>query len=307
MKRLLFVSAVFCGAALIPLAAQAQRGGAHGGFGGGHVGGAVSHGGAGFSGAGARIGGVRPVGVGRPIGGARPIGVGRPIGGGRPIGTTRPVGLRMGGTRSNVFSPAQRGNFSHSRFMTNRFRNHFEEDEDEDFDRFHHQFFNDCFNGFGGFGGFGCFNPFFGGLGFGGLGFGTGFFDPFLFGDFGQQQQQPQQQPVAVQPDDSANRQLAFEVQAIQDEIQALRSEERAREQARTPPPPPKTTVEEERGVTLVFRDGRQLPVHNYAVADHTIWVLGPNVARKIPASDLDLDATEQVNAKNGVEFHVPH
>jgi hypothetical protein len=289
MKRLLFVSAVFCGAALIPLAAQAQRGGAHGGFGGGHVGGAVSHGGAGFSGAGARIGGVRPT------GGVRPVGVGR------PIGATRPVGLRTGGTRSHVFSPAQRGNFSHSRFSTNRFRNHFEEDED---DRFHHRnrFFNDCFNGFGGFGGFGCFNPF-----FGGLGFGTSFFDPFLFGDYGQQQQQPQQQPVAVQPDESANRELAFEVQAIQDEIQALRSEERAREQARTPPPPPKTTVEEERGVTLVFRDGRQLPVHNYAVADHTIWVLGPNVARKIPASDLDLDATEQVNAKNGVEFHVPH
>jgi hypothetical protein len=46
--------------------------------------------------------------------------------------------------------------------------------------------------------------------------------------------------------------------------------------------------------------------VRNYAISDHTVWVLSPNSARKIPVAELDVPATQQMNAKNGVEFRLP-
>jgi len=56
----------------------------------------------------------------------------------------------------------------------------------------------------------------------------------------------------------------------------------------------------------LVYRDGHQLEVQNYAVMGDTVWVLGNQTTRKIPLTDLDLDVTEKLNADRGVEFAVP-
>lgn len=260
MKRLLLI-AILGGAALVPVAAQAQRG------------------------MGVR-GGVAPrVSSGF---GARPVG--RPA----PIGAMRPMGMRVASPRSRVAFSGQRTFFPRNRFAFNRF---------DRFHRFHHNRFffgNNCFNTFGS--AFGC-SPFFGG-GFGGFGFGgfDPFFDPFYSGLY----QQPQEQPVVVE-NEGGNREVAFEVQALRDEIEAMRDEERARNEARNNPASRSSAQQDDKNATLVFQDGRQLSVRNYAIADHTVWVLSANSARKIPISDLNVAATEQANANNGVEFHLPH
>jgi hypothetical protein len=207
--------------------------------------------------------------------------------------------MRTMGVHSRVLLPGQKAFVPNRRFAVFGF-NHFH--------HFHHGsrfFFNSCFNTFGSFGGFGCSNQFLG-AGLWGWGPGIGYpGDPFYSGYYGQPQQQQEQQPVVE--NDSNNREIAFEMQALRDEIQVMRQEEHAREEARnTTPPRPAAQQDDDANTVLVFRDGRQLAVRNYAVADHTIWVLGPNNARKVQVSELDLQATEQANAKNGVEFRLP-
>jgi hypothetical protein len=55
----------------------------------------------------------------------------------------------------------------------------------------------------------------------------------------------------------------------------------------------------------LVFRDGHQQEVANYAIMGSTLFVLsGPR--SRIPIAQLDIPATEQVNQSRGVDFHVP-
>ena len=56
----------------------------------------------------------------------------------------------------------------------------------------------------------------------------------------------------------------------------------------------------------LVYRDGHQLEVQNYAIMGDTLWVLGDQTTRKIPLNELDLNVTEKLNADRGVEFVAP-
>ena len=214
------------------------------------------------------------------------------------------MGIRS--PRSGVFRSGQRTFFPRNRFGFDRFNrfhhrrfcNGFGDCDADDFFFNNGAFFNNCFNTFGT--AFGC-SPFFNGFGFGGFGFDP-FFDPFFASG---QQPQPQQQPVAVESGGN-DREIAFEMQALRDEIEAMRDEERARAEARNNPPARSSAQSDDGNATLVFRDGRQLSVRNYAIADHTIWVLNAKTSRKIQVSDLDVQATEQANAKNGVEFHLP-
>jgi len=55
-----------------------------------------------------------------------------------------------------------------------------------------------------------------------------------------------------------------------------------------------------------VFRDGRRSEVRNYAIVGRTLWVFTEQQARKIPVSDLDVEATKKVNAGRGVEVPLP-
>jgi len=56
----------------------------------------------------------------------------------------------------------------------------------------------------------------------------------------------------------------------------------------------------------LVFRDGHRSEVRNYAIVGQTLWVFTQQRARKIPVSDLDVEATKKVNAGRGVEVPLP-
>jgi hypothetical protein len=56
----------------------------------------------------------------------------------------------------------------------------------------------------------------------------------------------------------------------------------------------------------LVFKDGHQLEVANYAIVSPTLYDLTPGHPRKIALSDLDLPATEKLNDDHGIVFELP-
>jgi hypothetical protein len=65
------------------------------------------------------------------------------------------------------------------------------------------------------------------------------------------------------------------------------------------PEPPPDPT-------TLVFKDGHQLEVENYAIVNQTLYDLTPGHPRRIALADLDLGATQKQNDDHGVAFDLP-
>jgi hypothetical protein len=65
------------------------------------------------------------------------------------------------------------------------------------------------------------------------------------------------------------------------------------------PEPPPDPTV-------LVFKDGHQLEIANYAIVNQTLYDLTPGHPRKIALADLDLPATQKQNDDHGITFDVP-
>jgi hypothetical protein len=66
---------------------------------------------------------------------------------------------------------------------------------------------------------------------------------------------------------------------------------------AADPPDPP---------TTLVFKDGHQLQLNNYAIVSQTLYDFTPGHSRKIALSDLDLAATQKENDDHGVVFELP-
>ena len=56
----------------------------------------------------------------------------------------------------------------------------------------------------------------------------------------------------------------------------------------------------------LVFKDGRQTEVQNYAVVGSTLYDLTPGRYRRIALADLDLTATTKQNDDRGIDFKVP-
>ena len=75
-----------------------------------------------------------------------------------------------------------------------------------------------------------------------------------------------------------------------------------------TPRPIPATRPRQEPSApptVLIFRDGHQAEVHNYAVVGQVLWIFSEERARKVPLADLDLDASRKANDERGVEFAV--
>lgn len=69
---------------------------------------------------------------------------------------------------------------------------------------------------------------------------------------------------------------------------------------------PEQESVSTPNEIVLVFRDGHQLEVDNYAIAGSSVIVLGEKT-EKIALSDLDVDATAKANHERGVDFKMPH
>jgi hypothetical protein len=100
---------------------------------------------------------------------------------------------------------------------------------------------------------------------------------------------------------------LAREVGRLMYEIERLREEQVSREPAQQAALHTRPSVEESTSSTvLAFRDGRRSEIENYAIVGQTLWVFTEQRARKILVSDLDVEATKEVNAARGVEFRIP-
>jgi hypothetical protein len=56
----------------------------------------------------------------------------------------------------------------------------------------------------------------------------------------------------------------------------------------------------------LVFKDGHQSDVLNYAIVGDTLFDLGAGRTHKILLADLDLPATHKANDERGVDFQIP-
>ncbi|HEX8813935.1 MAG TPA: hypothetical protein VF753_00390 [Terriglobales bacterium] len=56
----------------------------------------------------------------------------------------------------------------------------------------------------------------------------------------------------------------------------------------------------------LVFKDGHQLDVENYAIVGNTLWDLTDGRRHKIELDELDLTATAKQNEDRGVDFQIP-
>ena len=56
----------------------------------------------------------------------------------------------------------------------------------------------------------------------------------------------------------------------------------------------------------LLFRDGHQLEVQNYAIVGDFLYDFTPGHARKVPLSQLDLPATVKANDDRGLDFTLP-
>jgi hypothetical protein len=56
----------------------------------------------------------------------------------------------------------------------------------------------------------------------------------------------------------------------------------------------------------LVFKDGHQLEIGNYAIVNQTLYDLTPGHPHRIALADLDLPATQKLNDDNGITFDLP-
>ena len=72
--------------------------------------------------------------------------------------------------------------------------------------------------------------------------------------------------------------------------------------QAQAPPAP----AEEQEPTVLVFHDGHQQEVRNYAIVGQMLWDFSAKGTHKIPLADLDLDTTRKLNDERGVDFVLP-
>jgi hypothetical protein len=107
--------------------------------------------------------------------------------------------------------------------------------------------------------------------------------------------------PVAYEEDD-----LSRQVERLTDEVERLREEQAAREQPRQPTLRPESSSEDKAATFIVvFRDGRRSEIKNFAIIGPTLWVFSAQQARKILISDLDVEATKEVNADRGIDFRV--
>src|SRR5438876_826553 len=68
----------------------------------------------------------------------------------------------------------------------------------------------------------------------------------------------------------------------------------------------PVETPSDQPQTVLVFKDGHQAEIQNYAVVGQTLYDLSPGHYRKIALADLDLKATAKENDDRGISFQLP-
>lgn len=71
-------------------------------------------------------------------------------------------------------------------------------------------------------------------------------------------------------------------------------------------PPQEASEVAEQPQTILVFKDGHQAEIDNYAIVGNTLFDLSGGKRHKIALTDLDLSSTAKQNDDRGVDFQLP-
>jgi hypothetical protein len=114
-------------------------------------------------------------------------------------------------------------------------------------------------------------------------------------------------QPAPAAPEPGPDP-IAEQVGNLAAEVELMRQDQVTRDSRGAPPPQQSPAASEEKLpiTVLVYRDGHQKEVQNYAILGKTLWVFTDQTTRQIPLADLDLAATEHVNGERGVDFVTP-
>ena len=68
----------------------------------------------------------------------------------------------------------------------------------------------------------------------------------------------------------------------------------------------PVQPVASQPSTVLIFKDGHQEEISNYAIVGSTLYDLSDGRSKKVQLADLDLSATAKENDQRGVEFQLP-
>jgi hypothetical protein len=111
--------------------------------------------------------------------------------------------------------------------------------------------------------------------------------------------------PPAVEPEQDSP--LAAQVGNLATEVEMMRQDQARRDSRGAPSTEiPAAAAEKPPATLLVYRDGHQVEVQNYAILGKTLWIFSAQTTRRVPLADLDLTATQRVNGDRGVDFSTP-
>ncbi|MFZ0964983.1 MAG: hypothetical protein WAO35_29345 [Terriglobia bacterium] len=125
----------------------------------------------------------------------------------------------------------------------------------------------------------------------------------YWFPPLGYEYDEPDEAAPAPEGEQDDNG-LSAQVDNLTAEVESLREEQalRGSRNAYLPAPPEEAPP----AALLVYRDGRQVEVQNFAILGKTLWVFSGPRTQQIPLADLDLAATQRANGEQGVDFHAP-
>jgi hypothetical protein len=114
-------------------------------------------------------------------------------------------------------------------------------------------------------------------------------------------------QDVPPAPEAEQDPQLSAQVGNLAAEVEMMREDQAVRDSRGAPYAEPYGAAEETPPATvLVYRDGHQMEIQNYAILGKTLWVFSGQRTRQVPLADLDLSATQRANEDRGIDFVVP-
>jgi len=113
-------------------------------------------------------------------------------------------------------------------------------------------------------------------------------------------------QPAASAPEPEQDP-LAAQVGNLAAEVEMMREDQAVRDSRGAPSPQSSVApAEKPPSTVLVYRDGHQVEVQDYAIQGKTLWVFSEQLTRRVPLADLDLAATQRLNGERGVDFGTP-
>jgi hypothetical protein len=126
------------------------------------------------------------------------------------------------------------------------------------------------------------------------------------YSDYDQSYDQDQQLQAYQLQQVNNQQQTEQRLDALEERLDRLYEQKSAPQPQAQAQPPRQSNNETSRPAILVYKDGRQQEVQNYAIVGQTIWVLNEQHAKKIPLSALDLNATRKANEDRDVDFTLP-